>query len=271
MNSPARVILAVALVAGAGPAGFLLYRLAFSGRTPASVLVPAPGAAGAPEASAQAPRVPGSAATAPTGGPAAGAAPPAPGPALPQQLPQVALPDVNGVPHRLADYRGAPLLLNFWASWCEPCRREIPLLKTLHHDRPGLQVVGVAVDQDTDARRFAHQIGIDYPVLLGENAGVAAIKALGMDMDAVLPFTVFADSRGEIVAVKRGELHADEADLILGRIASLDRGRLGLEAARQQITDGLRSLAVARAVQQAALSGGKITQIGGKAPQSAVN
>jgi thiol-disulfide isomerase/thioredoxin len=246
MNAAVRVMLAVVLVAGAGPVGFLLYRLVFSTHAPVV------------------------AASAPESAPAAGVPPQA---ALPQQLPGLALPDAAGVRHRLTDYRGAPLVLNFWASWCEPCRREIPLLEALHHSRPGLQLVGVAVDFDADARRFAHSVGIDYPVLLGENEGLAVINALGMD--TALPFTVFADARGEILTVRRGELHAGEADLILGRVAAVDRGQLTPAAARQQISDGLRTLALVRTgaapASQGTSTSGKVAQSEGKDTQTSVN
>ena len=277
MNSTTRIILAVVLVAAAGPAGFLMRRAVFGGHTPVPATVPvsAPVAPPSPGSGAVATFAPAPASMGATSAPGAGtgsapAAPPATGQTTqPLQLPQVVLSTLDGAPRRLADYRGAPLLLNFWASWCEPCRREIPLLETLHRARSGLQVVGVAVDTNTDARRFARELGIDYPVLLGEDGGLAAIKALGAD--TVLPFTVFADAKGVIVAVKRGELHADEATLILGRLAALDRGALGLPAARLQISDGLRDLALARAQRQAALIDGKIAQSVAKSPQSDVN
>ena len=84
---------------------------------------------------------------------------------------------------------------------------------------------------------------------MGEKDGLAAVNALGME--TVFPFTVFADARGNIVAVKVGELHADEAQLILGKVTAVDAGKLGLAAARSGVSAGLRSLAIARAQQPA--------------------
>lgn len=88
-------------------------------------------------------------------------------------------------------------------------------------------------------------VEISYPILLGEKGGLEAATAFGAEM--VLPFTVFADSTGRIVTLKIGELHRDEAAFILARLTDLDAGRLTLPAAREQIGEGIRRLAQARA------------------------
>jgi thiol-disulfide isomerase/thioredoxin len=138
-------------------------------------------------------------------------------------------------------------MVNFWATWCEPCRREIPLLKSLRRERAAdaLEIVGIAVDFRDAVIKYAREIGIDYPVLIGEEDGLNAVGAFGMDM--VFPFTVFADREGRIVALKVGELHQDEASLILDRLHDLDRGRIDVAAARERIGAGLRQLAAERA------------------------
>jgi len=254
MTPVARAALAVVLVAGAGPAGFLIYHMVFNGH-PLPVRSSAPPASSAPLSSAPA--------SAPTSGPGAPDAPTqttSTRGATPLTLPEsIALPDSNGKMHHLAEYRGRPLLLNFWATWCEPCRREIPLLTALHQQRgQDLQIVGVAVDFQKDVLPYAQAKGINYPLLMGEKDGLAAVDALGMQ--TVLPFTVFADAQGNIVAVKVGELHADEATMILGKVTAVDAGKLGLAAARSDVSAGLRSLAIARAQQPSkaiASSGGK--------------
>jgi thiol-disulfide isomerase/thioredoxin len=224
----ARVLLGVVLVAGAGPAGFLIYHAVFDGhRLPLRQQTDAPAAKAPP--------------TLTTGTQAAARL------TLPEA---VALPDSNGNIHHLNDYRGHPLVLNFWATWCEPCRREMPLLQALHQQRGAdIQIVGVAMDFRTDALKYAQAKGITYPLLMGEKDGLAAVNAFGMD--TVFPFTVFADARGDILAVKVGELHADEAQLILGQITAVDTGSVSLTAARSAISEGLRALAIARAQQPA--------------------
>ena len=93
---------------------------------------------------------------------------------------------------------------------------------------------------------------------MGEKDGLAAVNAFGME--PAFPFTVFADDRGNIVAVKVGELHLDEAKLILSQVAAVDAGKIGLANARGAVSAGLRALAIAHAQQPAgasAAAGGK--------------
>ena len=177
-------------------------------------------------------------------------APPAASPPkVPDRVPQVQLPAVDGKVHSLADWKGRPLVVNFWATWCDPCRREIPLLKALkrEHARDGLEIVGIAVDSRESVQTYAADHGMDYPLLVGEREGLQAAAAFGME--TVLPFSVFADREGRVVTLKVGELHRDEAELILARIQDLQAGRLTLEAAQAQIAAGVRSLKQARAGQ----------------------
>jgi len=173
-------------------------------------------------------------------------APPAQHP-IPTELPNFSLSDPSGIKHSLSEWRGRPLMINFWATWCAPCRREIPLLKSIRHERAkdGIEIVGIAVDFRDAVQKYARQMSIDYPVLVGEQDGLDAIAAFGMD--TVFPFTVFADARGRIVTLKVGELHADEARFILDRVKGVDSGRLGLAAAKKEIADGIATLAAERA------------------------
>jgi thiol-disulfide isomerase/thioredoxin len=182
-----------------------------------------------------------------SGAAAAGRAAPVPtSRPLPTELPDIALPGPDGVMHRLTDWKGKPMLINFWATWCDPCRREIPLLKSLRHEHAAdaLQVVGIAVDSPEAVRQYAAGHGIDYPVLIGQEGGLAAVGAFGMD--TVLPFTVFADSQGRLLTLKIGELHRDEAELILERLREIDRGTLSLSAAREQVSAEIQRLNAAR-------------------------
>lgn len=172
-------------------------------------------------------------------------------PAIPETLPAFSLPDREGTPRTLSHWKGQPLIVNFWATWCGPCRDEIPLLKALRRERAAdrVEVVGIAIDQRADVLKYAETIGIDYPILIGEKDGYAAAEAFGVAL--VLPFSVFADSQGRIVTLKIGELHANEAAFILDRVRDVDGGRLPLEAARQQISEKLRELSVERGKQAA--------------------
>jgi hypothetical protein len=126
-----------------------------------------------------------------------------------------------------------------------PC--EVPLLKQLRRENSlnKLEIVGIAIDHADSVLKYAKELDIEYPILVGEQGGLEAVTALGVD--TVLPFTVFADGQGRIVTLKIGELHRDEAAFILARLADLGAGRLSLAAAREQIGDGMRRLAVSRA------------------------
>jgi thiol-disulfide isomerase/thioredoxin len=197
-----------------------------------------------------------------TAPPASPAAPPstaaAPGTAsadaqrpVPEVLPGFSLQDRDGKPRTLAEWKGQPLVVNFWATWCAPCRREIPLLNQVRAARKAqrLEVIGIAVDFREDVLAYVKQRPIDYPLLIGEEDGLEALKSVGMS--AAFPFSLFADSRQRIVALKVGELHADELDLILDRIRDVDSGQLDLPGARAQISDGLKELATKRALKAA--------------------
>jgi thiol-disulfide isomerase/thioredoxin len=166
---------------------------------------------------------------------------------IPDHLPQFSLEDASGKRtsiQSLADK--SSLIINFWATWCAPCRSEIPLLETLHAewaDR-GVSVVGIAVDHREPVLDFAKRFKITYPLLIGEQDALDAAAALGVG-SPVFPFTVFTDRRGELVALFIGELHRPQADLILSQVQSLNKGEIELAAAQRAITAGLRALRAA--------------------------
>jgi thiol-disulfide isomerase/thioredoxin len=174
-------------------------------------------------------------------------APAAAGRKSPERLPALTLPDTSGKPHSLSEWAGRPLMVNFWATWCEPCQREIPLLEDLRreHAGNGLEIVGIAIDSADSVAKYARDHSMGYPILIGERGGLAAAAAFGMD--TVLPFTVFADAQGRIVGVRIGELHRDQAELILGLVSQVDENKLTLEAARREIGTSLPRLGAAHA------------------------
>jgi thiol-disulfide isomerase/thioredoxin len=172
-------------------------------------------------------------------------------PPVPTSVPELQLPDLEGHPRSLRSFVGRPLIINFWATWCAPCRREIPLLRQLlrAHRSENLQIVGIAVDFRQAVQDFMRSEHIEYPVLVGEQEGYAAAESFGME--PVLPFSVFADTRGDILAVKIGELHPDEADFVLTQLRAVDQGRAELPEAREKVRLRLRELAMQRAAQPA--------------------
>ena len=163
---------------------------------------------------------------------------------VPADLPYFSLADITGKPTSISSWSGKSLVINFWATWCAPCQREIPLLKALAADWAGrnLTVVGIAVDYPDKVREFAGRFKIDYPVLIGEQDALDVAAQFGMASPA-FPFTVFTDQRGEIVALFVGELHRPQADFILTQVQSLNQDRIQLPEARRAIAAGLSAMA----------------------------
>lgn len=163
---------------------------------------------------------------------------------IPARLPEFSLDDLAGKPTSIAAWRGKSLVINFWATWCAPCRREIPLLKTLAADWAGrdLTVIGIAVDHADKVREFAGQFKIDYPVLIGEQDALEVAAKFGMQTPG-FPFTVFTDRRGEVIALFVGELHRPQADFILSKVQDLNQARIALPEARRAIAEGLKAMA----------------------------
>jgi thiol-disulfide isomerase/thioredoxin len=167
-----------------------------------------------------------------------------PQPVIPLKLPDFALNDIAGKSTPISTWQGKSLLINFWATWCAPCRQEIPLLKTLGADWSGrdFKVIGIAMDDPEKVKEFAGQFKIDYPVLIGEEDALEVAAKFGMP-SPVFPFTVFTDQRGEVVALYVGELHRPQVDFILSQVQNLNRDRIQLSAARRSIADAMRTMA----------------------------
>ena len=169
---------------------------------------------------------------------------PPPAAKIPERLPDFSLRDPTGKETPISAWAGKALILNFWATWCAPCRREIPLLKSLYGEWGGrnVQVVGIAVDYRDKVVAYAAEMKIPYPLLLGEQDALDIAAKLGV-ASPVFPFTVFTDRRGEVVTLFVGELHKPQADLILSAVQSVDEHRVGLPEARRSIAAALHALA----------------------------
>jgi thiol-disulfide isomerase/thioredoxin len=158
-------------------------------------------------------------------------------------VPDFTLTDRLGQPRTLADWPDKALIVNFWATWCAPCRREIPLLQRLQaeHGAAGFQVIGIAVDFRDAVLEYAEEMNIDYPILIGEQDGLDAASAFGVEAVG-FPFTVFSDRQGRVVAAHVGELTAAQAEVILAAVQAVDAGRLSPIQARARIESDLKEL-----------------------------
>jgi len=159
-------------------------------------------------------------------------------------LPEFSLKNRAGEMQSIKSWPGKSLIINFWATWCGPCRREIPLLMDIQAKRAkdGFEVVGIAIDFHEEVIKYADQMKINYPLLIGEQDGMAAGDSFGIDASG-LPFTVFTAQDGRIVTIKIGELTAPMAAIILRTVEQVNRGELTPDAARSQIAMELMALA----------------------------
>lgn len=117
------------------------------------------------------------------------------------------LPDENGVVQALRQYKGKIIVLNFWATWCPPCREEMPELSQLHQEYQSKNVVvlGVAIDEQGLVKEFTQSTPVSYPLFAAENEGMALGSNLGNDK-GVLPYTVIINTDGSVVKTYFGRI-----------------------------------------------------------------
>jgi thiol-disulfide isomerase/thioredoxin len=228
-----RALLAAVIVVASGAFGFALFKWRQAQSSALTVAAPTTATAPAPSEAASAKRP------------------------IPDTLPDITLADKEGKPTPLSSFAGRPLMVNFWATWCAPCRREIPLLNKIRVERrsQNAEIVGIAVDFREDVLKFVQKTPLSYPLLIGEEDGLAAAEAFGMGM--AFPFSVFVDSQKRILTIKVGELHEDEANFAFDRLRDVDTGAMSREAAQAAVADAFREMAVKRT--QAAAAGGNST------------
>ncbi len=140
----------------------------------------------------------------------------------------------TGTPRSIRSWPGKSMIVNFWATWCAPCRREIPLLRELQkqHGAEGFQIVGVAVDVREDVVKYAQEIGIDYPVLIGEQDGLDAVQQVRPGIDRLSVHGVHRQPAPDRAVPPRRDPQGAGRRAARARSAQVNSGKLTPEAAR---------------------------------------
>jgi len=160
-----------------------------------------------------------------------------PPPSAVETLPYFILPDLDDQPRSIMEWSGRSLVINFWATWCAPCRREMPLLQSLQDERAdgSLQVIGVALDNRADVSRFVTETGVTYPILYGEHDASTVAESFG-DAYIGLPFSVFVAPGGEILALWTGEVQADDLRRLVAEMDAVASGQRSAAEVRERLS-----------------------------------
>ena len=131
----------------------------------------------------------------------------------------LALPDTAGREQSVGQWRGKVLVVNFWATWCVPCREEMPEFVKAQREfgGRGLQFVGIAVDDVEKVKDFAAELGLNYPALIGGYGAIELSKSLGNRLGA-LPFTIVVDRSGRISHTQLGPMKESSLTAIISQL-----------------------------------------------------
>jgi thiol-disulfide isomerase/thioredoxin len=148
-----------------------------------------------------------------------GSEPPSAAPDGLSALMDARLPDLDNRVRSVAQWRGNVVVVNFWATWCAPCREEIPMfvrLQSKYADR-GLQFVGIAIDQPDRVRPYAAELAMNFPVLVGGVDSIELARKLG-NRAGLLPFTVIVSRDGKVVATEIGAMKEAKLEPLLASL-----------------------------------------------------
>lgn len=145
---------------------------------------------------------------------------------LGQPRPDFTLVDLDHRRHPVSEWNGKVLVINFWATWCVPCKTEIPMLNRLQaeYGPAGVQFIGVAVDTDEAVRRFTKTVPTHYPVLIGGLESTRIVAQYG-NVAGTLPYTVFVDPKGHIATIANGALTLEFTRKVLDKALMISTQR----------------------------------------------
>ena len=141
--------------------------------------------------------------------------------------------DLNNVMTNSSKWNGQYKLINFWATWCAPCRREIPLLNNTQKEYQDMsvQIIGIAVDVLDDVIAYSEETPFEYPVLVGEEEAIAIAENANIEFIG-LPFTMLVDDQNEIIKTHLGEIKEHHIDMLTEVIRGMQRGKISVEEAK---------------------------------------
>ena len=141
--------------------------------------------------------------------------------------------DLNNVMTHSSIWNGQYKLINFWATWCAPCRREIPLLNNTQKEYQDMsvQIIGIAVDVLDDVIAYSEETPFEYPVLVGEEEAIAIAENANIEFIG-LPFTMLVDDQNEIIKTHLGEIKEHHIDMLTEVIRGMQRGKISVEEAK---------------------------------------
>jgi len=123
-------------------------------------------------------------------------------------------PDIEGADQPMKQWLGKPVVVNFWATWCPPCVKEMPDLEALHQKYPAVNFLGLAVDTAANVRKFNEKVQVSYPLLMVGHSGIERMRSMG-NRAGGLPFTVVYDAKGGVAQTILGQVKPDELEQII--------------------------------------------------------
>ena len=124
--------------------------------------------------------------------------------------------DMAGNPQSLGQWQHKLLVINFWATWCSPCKEEMPIFANLQkkYAAKGLQIIGIAADSPSNVANFAQKLSVGYPLLPDEGGAIEFSKRLGNRL-GLLPHTVIIRPGGEVISARLGIIREDEFEAVI--------------------------------------------------------